>query len=157
MIDIEQLRDLVVDPVLEDLGLYNVAASELVIGTGIQESRLTYIKQIGNGPALGIFQMEPATHRDIWINFLKYRDELRTKMNAIARYPAEIPAPEIMVYNLRYAAAMCRVHYRRVREPLPPAGDLEGQAAYWKKHYNTELGRGTVDEYIEHVTRARED
>lgn len=156
MIDLEQFRDLIVDPVLEDLGLYNVAASELVMGTGIQESRFTFIKQIGGGPALGFFQMEPATHRDIHINFLGYRDELRSKVAAIARYPAEIPAPEIMIYNLRYAVAMCRVHYRRVREPLPTAGDLEGQAAYWKEFYNTPLGKGTVEEYVLHNEKARE-
>lgn len=49
-----------------------------------------------------------------------------------------------------YAAMMCRIHYRRVSEPLPAAGDLPAQAAYWKKWYNTELGAGTEAEYIEH-------
>jgi hypothetical protein len=42
--------------------------------------------------------------------------------------------------NLAHATAMCRVHDRRAPEPLPPAGDLEAQAAYWKAHYNTAAG-----------------
>ena len=51
--------------------------------------------------------------------------------------------------NDLYACAMCRIHYQRVREPLPDADDLEGQAAYWKAHYNTPLGAGTVEHFIE--------
>ena len=46
------------------------------MGTITQESRATYVKQLGNGPALGLAQMEPATHDDIWINFLKYKTAL---------------------------------------------------------------------------------
>ena len=33
-------------------------------------------------------------------------------------------------------------------EALPEAGDLEGQAAFWKQHYNTPLGAGTVGKYM---------
>jgi hypothetical protein len=47
---------------------------------------------------------------------------------------------------------MCRVHYRRVREPLPPAGDVEAQAGYWKAHYNIDAGAGTVARFIEDVS-----
>jgi len=41
---------------------------------------------------------------------------------------------------------MCRIHYLRVPEPIPDT--IQGQAAYWKMHYNTELGAGTPQEYI---------
>lgn len=155
MIDIDQFRDLVIEPTLEHLGLYSVAATELVLGTALQESRLTYIKQLGNGPAVGLFQMEPATHKDIWENFLRYRSDLTDKVRELAGQVAT-PAPEEMIWNMRYACAMCRVHYRRVREPLPTAGDRPSQAAYWKQHYNTPLGRGTQTEYIENWERAHE-
>lgn len=156
MIDIEQFRDLVIEPTLEHLGLYSVAATELVLGTALQESNLTYIKQLGNGPAVGLFQMEPATYRDIWDNYLRYRADLTDKVRELAGQVAA-PAPEEMIWNMRYACAMCRVHYRRVREPLPAAGDLSSQAAYWKEHYNTPLGRGTQTEYIENWELAHED
>lgn len=58
--------------------------------------------------------------------------------------------------NLIYATAMCRVHYRRVPEPLPPAGDLEAQAAYWKAHYNTAAAAdaGTVARFVEDIGTA---
>jgi hypothetical protein len=43
---------------------------------------------------------------------------------------------------------MCRLHYRRVPEPLPDAEDINGLAAYWKKYYNTKAGRGSESEFI---------
>ena len=31
----------------------------------------------------------------------------------------------------------------------PKAGDLEGQAKYWKKYYNSHLGKGTIEHFME--------
>ena len=150
MIDIGQFREYVIKPVLEGMELYSLAAEELLLGTAIQESRLTYLKQLGGGPAMGVFQMEPATHDDIWENYLEYHQNLAAD---VACYTLNCIADRIyaseLLGNLYYAAAMCRVHYFRVSEALPAAGDLEGQAAYWKQYYNTPMGAGTVDEYIE--------
>jgi len=152
VIDIDQFKEYVIDPTLETLGLYSVAASELLLGTAIQESRLTYLKQLGGGPALGVCQMEPATHDDIWNHYLKYRETLRDKVMAIA--PHDVNA---LVFNLNYAVAMCRVHYLRVPEALPVEGDLPAQASYWKKYYNTPVGRGTESEYIENWEKSHEN
>ena len=49
--------------------------------------------------------------------------------------------------NDLYAAAMCRLHYRRVPAPLPQLGDPDAVAAYWKQHYNTALGAGTPEQF----------
>ena len=38
--------------------------------------------------------------------------------------------------------------------PLPEAGDIEGQAAFWKQHYNTPFGVGTVSKYAYKVPKA---
>lgn len=147
MIDPGQFRDYIIDPTLEDLGMFSTAGVELVMGTAIQESNLRYLKQLGDGPAVGVCQMEPATYVDIWENYLRYQDELRRRVLAIARTD-ERPGAELMIHDLKFSVAMCRIHYRRVRDPLPAAGDTEGQARYWKRFYNTPLGKGTVEEYI---------
>jgi len=47
----------------------------------------------------------------------------------------------------RFACLMARVHYLRVSEAVPD--DLRGQAGYWKRYYNTRLGKGTVEGYME--------
>jgi len=144
MLHVEHFKTLIIQPALERIGLYSESASQLLLGTALQESNLRYLKQLGNGPALGLFQMEPATHDDIWNNFLLYRGVLADKVEVLA--PGYDAAP--MVWNLIYAAAMCRVHYYRVPEALPAAGDYEAQANYWKRFYNTELGAGTREEYL---------
>lgn len=144
MLDPRQFTTHIIRPALEAIDLYSEAAAELLLGTAIQESRLTYLKQIGGGPALGLFQMEPATHDDIWAKFLEYRIELRDKVIGLVA----VFGPDEMIWNLYYAAAMCRIHYYRVPEALPEAGDISRQAEYWKAHYNTPLGAGTEQEYM---------
>lgn len=142
-----QFRELVIRPSLRALGLYSPQAEELLLGTAIQESRLVYLKQLGGGPALGLFQMEPATHDDIWDNYLKYHPALGRSILGLSCSP-ELDAGEL-VWNLLYATAMTRVHYLRVPEALPAEGDIDAQAVYWKEYYNTYLGSGTEEEYTE--------
>ncbi len=146
MLDVGQFRKVIIRPALEAIDLHSEAAEELLLGTAMQESRLTYLKQLGDGPALGLFQMEPLTHDDIWDNFLVYRESLGLKVSRLS--DDLLDNPEIMIWNLYYAAAMCRVHYFRVSAPLPDQGDIPAQAAYWKKYYNTPLGAGTEQEYL---------
>lgn len=133
------------------IGLNSPEAVQLLLGTAAQESHMgRYLRQI-NGPALGIFQMEPTTHDDIWTNYLQYRTALS---RMVSKLRVDMPiGPRQMAGNLYYAAAMARIHYRRVPEPLPQVGDLSGMAEYWKKHYNTHLGAGTEDEFIANYER----
>lgn len=145
MIDVPQFKQLVVVSALKAIGLYSEAAAELLLGTAIQESRLQYLKQLGNGPAMGVFQMEPATYNDIWTNYLAYRPELAIKVGKLSHKLHS----DSLATDLLFAAAMCRIHYLRVKDPLPEQGDYEAQAAYWKEYYNTYLGAGTEEEYME--------
>lgn len=149
MIDPAQFLTSIIRPALEVLDLGGTAAEELLLGTAIQESRLTYLRQLGNGPALGVFQMEPATHDSLWEHFLKYRGGLASQVRVLCG----TPSPMAMVGNLWYAAAMARIKYFADKHLLPAAGDLAGQATYWKRVYNTRLGKGTEAEYIKNWTR----
>ncbi len=149
MLDVPQFRELIIKPALTVVDGYSLAADELVLGTALQESRLIYIKQLGSGPALGVFQMEPATHNDIWDNYLAYREELAAKVISLAAPNGDRPSSNELIGNLWYAAAMCRIHYMRVPDALPEAGDIPGLAAYWKEFYNTFEGAGTSEEFEE--------
>ncbi len=141
----QQFRSLVIRPTLRRLDLWSEAAEELLLGTAIQESSLHYLQQMGGGPAMGVWQMERATHDDLWANFLNGR----TKLGLNVLGPYYKPDVTRMVWDLSYACAMCRIHYLRCSDALPPAGDIAGQAAYWKRWYNTPLGKGTVEQYID--------
>lgn len=150
MLNVAQFRTEIVRPTLNAIGLWSDAAETLVLGTAIQESRLTYLRQLG-GPARGLYQMEPATHDDIWNSFLDYRDDLAHRVSAlIAPTPDSVDQLET---NLVYATAMCRVKYLRASEPLPAADDIDGLGAYWKTNYNTALGKGTPEEWAANYRR----
>ena len=64
-LDASQLRRLVIQPALSEIELWSPAAEELVLGTAIVDSRLSFIKQLGSGPAFGLWQIEQDTHRDV--------------------------------------------------------------------------------------------
>ena len=146
-----EFRESVIKPTLEKMGLWSESAESLILGTAIQESRLKYRKQIGGGPALGLFQMEPFTHDSIRKDYLDYRSELKEKVDQFT----DNPVAEELENNDEYACAMCRIHYLRVKESLPAAHDILGAANYWKSHYNTPKGAGTVSEFVENYERAR--
>ncbi|MBF0422646.1 MAG: hypothetical protein HQL73_06610 [Magnetococcales bacterium] len=139
--------ELVIRPALQFLNMDGEAAERLLLGTAIQESGCgLYLRQLNSGVALGIFQMEPKTHDDIWNNWLRWQAPLRTTLLARLGTPNP-PDSSRLITDLFYAAVMCRLHYRRVPQPIPAADDLPGLAAYWKDHYNTSLGQGSVTQF----------
>lgn len=146
----QQLRKFVIRPALDQLGLWSQEAEDLVFGTACQESGCGhYLHQLGNGPAVGIFQMEPRSYTDlcVWISQVRRKewDRIWTHTGQIGR-SGDWPPADQMIWDLKYAAMMCRMFYLRKPGAIPVT--LAGQAAYWKRFYNTSLGKGTVEEYI---------
>ena len=97
--------------------------------------------------------MEGATYRDIQVNYLRYRPELLAKIESFL-FPAETPLKQL-ASNLPYATAMARMQYLRFPEKLPSS--LEEQAQLWKLRYNTLLGKGTPEEYVNNWKRIVKD
>ncbi|MBS1103507.1 hypothetical protein JK202_10850 [Gluconobacter sp. Dm-62] len=145
-LNLSQVRLLIVRPALQALGLWSAAAENLLLGTLMVESGGVWLQQVGGGPALGLWQMEPATHDDCWDNWLcaPGRSRQATALRQMIGYLN--PSASLLVWNLKYAAGMARVRYQRVSEPLPAADDTEGLCSYWKAHYNTASGAGAVDD-----------
>lgn len=148
MVEPKEFRELIVRPVLEALAMWSPAAENLLMGTALQESGLERLRQ-RRGPALGFYQMEPATHDDIWQNYLARRTDLARRMAPFGRRLT----PEHLVTRLDYATALARIHYWRVPEPLPSADDAEALAAYWKVHWNTPAGVGTISRFVRNYRR----
>lgn len=154
-IDALQLRHEIIRPVLKHLEPaipYSMAAENLLMGTCAQESRMgQFIVQLDNGPAKGIFQMEPETYYDIYENYVDYRSNLKEVLEELVSHVFE--PEQLLTGNLFYAAAMCRVHYWRQPEALPDENDVEGMANFWKIRYNSLLGAGTEEEFIANYQR----
>ena len=148
----DKIRELVHETLkqLEPEIPYSMDAENRICGTIAQESAYgNYRRQIGGGPALGIVQMEPNTFCDIIDNYLDYRPHI---WNRIAQISGVLsPNPNDLVNNDKLAICMCRIQYYRQKEAIPK--DLVGWARFWKKHYNTHLGKGTEAEFIKNYDR----
>lgn len=147
MLDCSQFRSFIIEPVLSQLRVYSKNAEEILVFTCAAESLGgTYLHQV-KGNALGIYQMEPATYTDIWVNYIHSRSQLATLM-AMHFNCNRIPEPERLIYDLNFATVMARIHYLRVTENIPDPQDVEGLWNYYKKYYNTEKGKAKKDDAI---------
>ena len=148
MINLQHFVKYIVQPTLNQIGLYSLSAEQLMIGTALVESGLSALWQYGNGPARGVYQMEPTTFNWLWDEFLPDKHpRVMLKIRDIVPCGEGKHLLEMLPGNLYLATAMCRVRYLAVPEPLPDAGDIGGHAYQWKKFYNTEAGKGTAQHY----------
>jgi hypothetical protein len=142
-----QLRLMVIEPTLAYLGLSSPSATNLLLGTAAQETGFAYLSQYPTGPARGIYQIEPATHHDVLDNFVKFRPTLSSHIDDLAF--AAFDRDQQLAVNLSYATAIARIIYMRATAPLPDPDDVDGLGRYWKEHFNTASGAGSVDQFVE--------
>lgn len=141
--NLSEIKHQIIAPTLKEIGLYSDTALNLVTGTGLVESGFRVTVQSGGGPALGWFQMEPKTHDDIWLNFLRYRPNLANRILAASGLTG-LPEAANLIGNRVYSTCMCRVQYLRSPAPLPSATDAAALSAYHKQYYNTALGKANA-------------
>ena len=131
---------------LNNLDMNSEDVSVLVFRTGMAESGYRHLSQMGSGPAVGFFQVEPATIDDTWNNYAVYRNPIMDILKNMGFDPDD--SRMRVMSSIALQAAFCRLKYRRDRLAIPPADDLYAQAAYWKRVYNTVLGKGSVEHFV---------
>lgn len=153
-------RDRVIVPACRILGLLSASATNLLLSTWAQETELcaTGLIQHRNGgkvgPALGPFQMEPATFYDTWSRSASGHRALVLRHVAPADLDgAGVPKPELMVTDLRFAAMLARLKYRLAPPALPAADDLDALWRYYKRWWNSEEGAATEAQWRRNWTR----
>jgi hypothetical protein len=124
-------------------------AIELLMMTAAQESFCgRYVQQQGCGVALGIFQMEPATYRDLFDNYLIYNGKLKARIDAHF-YGINSDNFHINLRgNIPYQIVLSRLQYRRFPTSIPSVDDELALARYYKRFWNTELGDAQVKTVI---------
>ena len=132
---------------LKEMNLYSEDAADLVFKTGMAETGYKAIKQYGGGPALGFWQVEPATINDTIENYVKYRSKLEKLLISLGY--DETHSEMRVMSNIALQVAFCRLKYKRDKYALPKANDLKAQAEYWKRVYNSHLGKGTIKHFME--------
>lgn len=134
----KDIREFIIKPALQEINLYCQASEILVYGTGMCETGYKYLVEIGNphNGGLSPWQEQPSDYTDAyhWLHF----DLNKVLLESIvkANYYTSLPQdPKVLIYNLKLAAMLCRVHYTRTNEPLP-AIEPQAMAEYHKRHYN---------------------
>src|SRR5688572_16355114 len=126
-LDVKELLCYVVRPALKSLGgsMASESAERLVLYTAAVESKFRNIQQIGGGPAVGLWQVEPFTFRDLRDRVVPKRPQWAAAVAATASGASlGKPEPEECRWNLRLAAMFCRIKYATDKHPLPDAHDL---------------------------------
>ena len=135
----------IAEEVLYKIDSYSDDALTLVMRTGMAESGYRTLRQMGDGPAIGFFQVELDTAQDTLDNYVAYRQKLKDKLVGLG---LGNDLEFSLLSNIALQVAFCRLKYRRDKDPIPRWDNLEAQAKYWKKVYNTELGAGTVEHFM---------
>lgn len=117
------------------------SATQLILATAAQESGFgTYIRQI-NGPALGVYQMERPTFDWVHNTCIPKHSEL-----------SRVVFP-MLEWDLDAATFLCRLRYKLDPLPLPEVNDVAGMWTYYKRDWNSMLGKATEDQFRENWER----
>lgn len=148
----KQIRQNIIAPTLKILDLWSLSAEILIYGTGHIESGYEYLLQIGNpkNGGLGFFQMEPSDFSDILLYLKKPKNRQLSEYIMSSCYYTAIPIdPMTLISNIKFAIAMCRVHYLRAAASLPKPDDANAMANYHMKYYNGDgLGKTDVSKNV---------
>ena len=139
------LKQYVILPALQSMGekYASDVAVQLLLATAAQESHMgEYLHQV-NGPALGIYQMEPPTFADT--------------LNRAGHIINDDSKVERIVYDLRYATVVARAKYYLDPHPLPQAGDVNGLWDIYKRVWNTNLGAATQQQFLANYAKYVEE
>ncbi len=147
----QQLYDCIIKPThLYMAGNYESKnANFLSLCTAAIESNCGYyIKQVG-GPALGIWQMEPITYHDIWVNCdaLGVNELGRLMISMSNRDDDDEKRMMSLVSNPTYSCAMARLKYSMDVAPLPDSENIRAVYDYYKRIYNTPDGASTYEKF----------
>lgn len=152
--DLEQLRTNIIQATLKPLSLWSPEAEALLCATAAQETLGgKYIRQIDcQTGGLGIYQMEQATHDALWRQKLNRPDRLPLIRAMLDLFSfSRMPKATDMIWHNGYATFMARFYYLVIPEALPPAHDLAAQWEYYKKYWNTSLGKAKEEDFYRNV------
>lgn len=140
-------------------------SERLIISTGAHESLgFTRVHQMSNGPALSFWQIEPVTARDLWMRYVlrRFSSSLAIKLQSLVfpdRSSSGIPPLQPtdvllrqLAINHPLACALCRLKYFDSSFVFGDTGTSIKPvelARIWKKYYNSDDGKGTIEEFVE--------
>jgi len=146
----QELRQYVIRPTLQYLGVWSPAAENLLLGTAAQESESGFHLKQGRG--FGIFQIDEQSHNDVWDKFLAFNPELASKVRGLASQREFLQEPHAeLATNLSYATAIAWMLYQYNGLKLPcVADDVDGLAMCWYRYYPRHNIMATGADFVRH-------
>lgn len=122
----------------------NLTAVDLLVETAGAETIRGTFQDSTKYVAMGLTQFDKMPFYDI-----RDRTSKRNKVKVYECFGIHLDYIEWtdLRYNPLLALIMTRLKYLLVREHIPES--FEDRAVYWKKYYNSYLGKGTPEHYIE--------
>ncbi len=137
-------------------GTDRVLAANLLVGTAYIESKFVYRRQLGGGPAKGLWQMEPNTAKWLAREYLQSRLDLAQTVTLIlsSSFPVcredlfgAVNTDRLMFgieHNDLLACVFARLKYLSIPDAIPDT--IKGLAKYWKMYYNGAGDNGLQEE-----------
>ncbi len=111
-VDVEHLKERVIQPTLKYLGAWTPAREQFLLSAVIDAPELGLFSPRNDG--LGIFQITPRQHRDIWDNYLAFNPDLASRVRGLASQRAFLSDPDSELQtNLSYCTAIAWLLYDR--------------------------------------------
>ncbi|WP_211333550.1 hypothetical protein [Sinobacterium caligoides] len=131
----EELEHYVIRPTLSALDVESEGAVKLLLGTAALESHFSLSHSHHSMPdGLGLFQITPQAHREVWDNYLAFRPNLASKVRGLASQHHFLTSPDIELRtNLSYSTAIAWMIYQYHNETnnLPIDEDVSSMGELW--------------------------
>ena len=147
MINPHQFTGLILEPALRAVDMYSIDAMYQMVRGFLVESKLTHIKQLPDGPALGFGQIEWATALDVF-RYLNRRTDIRQKILDYCERDKLPENPRTLISDIALNVLVARVKYWMIPEPIPSYKNPEGQAYYYERYYNCNASVDKTQEFI---------
>ncbi len=143
-----ELQHLVIRPTLKYLGDYSLAAQTLLLATAAMESELGFHLKSEHKRGLGVYQISPRSHQNIWDQYLAKDPDMASKVRGLASQHDFLTQPHLeLTTNLKYATAIAWMIYKRKAKALPAANDILAMAKFWRRHFHSRP-QASVDIFI---------
>jgi hypothetical protein len=108
----EHLREQVIRPILEYLGVWSEAMEAALLDVALKGRERGLFQRAHAG--LGLFQITSAEHRDLWDRYLAFRPDLASRIRGLASQRAFLSNPDSELQtNLGYSTAVAWLIYER--------------------------------------------
>lgn len=127
----------------------NDNAHKILIETAQQETKLGYYPdKFPYLHGIGLCQFD-------LIGFQDVKQRTRPRIVKTIKRNFKLNINDVRHRELAYSPFLsllfCRLFYKLRPDPIPQK--LHDRAKYWKKHYNTKIGKGSVEEYVKNALK----